>query len=308
MLDRVDAIGAVGPEIIRHQFQHPGLQIDVPAVRGIGPAAQVQSVAIGTARDIVAKVAAADHKPVIARPAKAVILETTAVQHIIAVAAEQAVDAIAAAQQVTIGAAIEEIGIAAAIQAIGPAHPVQLIAGRTAKNLVAAIAANRMFDIGETDPNPVDGPRHPIQPDDRAGADGSGIHRVCPEVTVIHRRRMAADPGIIGIFIGEDIAVIGAEIAKGADHDIGHRQHIAAKSVDHPHCPLACGAFAAERLGFKGPGAVEIIAAAGIGDQAADRAAGRGQIHLHIAGEGGGKRHLDRDPFDSVIENSGAAE
>ena len=175
-------------------------------------------------------------------------------------------------------------------------------------DLVAAVTADGVFNVGKCHANSVDLARYPVQPDDGTGGHGRGVDRICAKVSVDHIGHMAQYSSIVRQLIGKHIAVVGAEIADDPDHDIRYGQRIASRVIDHPHSPLAARAFAAERLRLKSPGAVEVSSTAGIGDQLADGAAGRSNVDFHIGGEGGGKRHLDSDPFHHIIESSRAAE
>ena len=91
--------------------------------------------------------------------------------------------------------------------------------------------------------------------------------------------------------------------AKSPDDDISDCRRVSPpESIDNPYGPSAGGALAAESLTFERPGAVEVVATAGIVDQPADGAVGRGDIKLHVAGKRGRETDLDRHAIYQVIE------
>ena len=119
---------------------------------------------------------------------------------------------------------------------------------------------------------------------------------------------MAENAGIVGKFIGHDVAVVDRRRAECADDDVADIERIAAGGVRHADRPVSGGALAAEGLALERPGAVKVIAAAGAVDQAAHRAVRRGDIDVHVAGEGGRQCHLHRDAVDNVVEERIASE
>ena len=282
-------IGAVGAFAVRHVFVKLCGEINQVGHGGQGRT-HVQRVRAAAAIGIVTVIAEGHDKTVIAIAAIAAVLVQPAIQRVIA------------------GAAIERVQPLTAKQFVCTAHAVQLVDRAAAIKIVIAVAADRMFDIGEADAHPVDRACDTIQTDHRVRGNSRGIDRIGAAIAVTDRRGMARDTVIIGIFVGEDITVITRGHAIGADHDIRDRQHITAGIIDHPHCPGALRAFAAEGLAFEGPGAVVIGAARHIVDQLAHRAIGRDQIDLHIGGEGGREGHLHGHAFDDVVEGGIAAE
>jgi hypothetical protein len=119
------------------------------------------------------------------------------------------------------------------------------------------------------------------------------------------------DAVVVGVFVREDEAVVVGDGAESADHDVRHREAVAPPVVDHAHRPGAGVPLTAESLGLKGPSAVEAVArvvAAGIGDELAHRAPGRGEVDLDVADPGGREGDLHRRPLDDEVEAGGGRE
>ena len=103
IFDALQIIGSVGAHEIGQLLIVLCLQIDVERDGGIGPAAQVQHIAVRAAIDIVAKVGAGDEEGVIARAAEAVVLERAAIDRVGSAVAAQRVNASPALQHIVEG-------------------------------------------------------------------------------------------------------------------------------------------------------------------------------------------------------------